>query len=140
MSFEEWCKHFDGVKHSRLSGAETLVASAAWDAGRAALEKQLAERDAALARCVEALWSANESLWNNALNDAARKLEKVIASLPTSAQATAKVLAECRWRWTFDDEAWATGCGNLFVLNDGAPKQNGMGFCPYCGEAIREES
>ena len=60
------------------------------------LEKQLAERDAALARCVEALWSANESLWNNALNDAARKLEQVIASLPASAQATAKVLAAAK--------------------------------------------
>ena len=105
------------------------------------LRQQLAERDAALARCVEALWSANESLWNNALNDAARKLEKVIASLPTSAQATAKVLETCRWvrDVVATDDVWDTGCGEMFVLNDGTPKKNGMVFCPYCSKAIREE-
>ena len=118
MSFEEWCKHFDGVKHSRLSGAETLVASAAWDAGRADLEKQLAKRDESLARCVEAVdaepelpGNINDGMWYalkvmfdaddrygvaEAFRIVVRETKKgikqrVTDSLPASAQATTKV-------------------------------------------------
>lgn len=39
--------------------------------------------------------------------------------------------------WSEDDKGnWDTGCGNLFVLNDGTPYDNEMGFCCYCGHKI----
>lgn len=71
------------------------------------LEKQLAERDAALARCVEALQKASyalfqikrmvpEAIKEHAIKDSDAACE-VLNSLPTSAQATAKVLAAARW-------------------------------------------
>ena len=60
------------------------------------LEKQLAERDAALARCVEALSVAEQEIFqlsgedieNEIINSVIRPL---VSSLPASAQATAKV-------------------------------------------------
>ena len=100
FTIEEWFKQFDGVKNSRLSGAETLVASAAWDAGRADLEKQLAERDAALARCVGAFRMLHDEMadyifLNNLgdphKNQSMRMARDALASLPASAQATANV-------------------------------------------------
>ena len=38
--------------------------------------------------------------------------------------------------WAETDEAWKTACGKLFVLIDGTPEDNGMLYCPYCGEAL----
>ena len=55
------------------------------------LEKQLAERDAALARCVEELEAAALFCSERGHDKAANHLYKMVASLPTSAQATAKV-------------------------------------------------
>ena len=60
------------------------------------LEKQLAERDAALARCVEELEAAALFCSERGHDKAANHLYKMVASLPTSAQATAKVLAAAR--------------------------------------------
>lgn len=73
------------------------------------IEKQLAERDEALARCVEALKAAEAAIMDevcassgedhpviNAHAKIAEKARKVLASLPTYAQATAKVLAAAR--------------------------------------------
>ena len=112
------------------------------------LEKQLAERDAALARCVEALNDAAYAIFQikrltpesvvQFSIEAHGKACEVLNSIPASAQATAKVLSECRWTHDVYD-VWDTACGKTFILNDGTPKQNGMVFCPYCGEAIREE-
>lgn len=53
-----------------------------------------------------------------------------------TAKAKAEALEECRWTPDLYG-VWETGCGEVFVLNDGTPKQNGMVFCPYCGKAIR---
>ena len=71
------------------------------------LEKQLAERDAALARCVEAVKDAYASGYGKAHNDTVEGfyspeqsaddyMDEVATSLPASAQATAKVLAAAR--------------------------------------------
>lgn len=41
--------------------------------------------------------------------------------------------------WTEDgDGAWDTGCGNLFVLNEGSPSDNEMKFCCYCGGKLEQ--
>lgn len=41
--------------------------------------------------------------------------------------------------WTMDNEGWwETDCGHVFVLNDGTPSQNRMGFCCYCGSKLVE--
>ena len=41
--------------------------------------------------------------------------------------------------WTNDGEGnWETGCGNLFVIIDGTPTQNGMAYCCYCGKRLKE--
>jgi hypothetical protein len=44
----------------------------------------------------------------------------------------------CAWTWS-EEGAWATSCGNLFVLNDGTPKENGMNYCCYCGKKLKED-
>ncbi len=42
-------------------------------------------------------------------------------------------------RWTEDhDGNWETGCEEMFLVNEGAPKENGMVFCCYCGKALKE--
>lgn len=44
----------------------------------------------------------------------------------------------CAWTQEEDEGAWATDCGELFVLNDGVPSENRMRFCCYCGGALTE--
>jgi hypothetical protein len=41
----------------------------------------------------------------------------------------------CKWHET--DEAWETGCGEMFVLNDGTPMENKMKYCYACGRKIK---
>jgi len=40
--------------------------------------------------------------------------------------------------WTYDDnmDAWETECGNAFVIVEGAPIENDMLWCPYCGKNL----
>ena len=38
-----------------------------------------------------------------------------------------------------DSDTWATDCGNMFILNEGSPKENDLKFCCYCGKPIDEE-
>ena len=45
---------------------------------------------------------------------------------------------ECVWKQD-EDGVWETGCHNMFVLNDGTPKDNDMKYCPYCGKIVVEE-
>ena len=47
-------------------------------------------------------------------------------------------LLACGWTQESDGSAWATGCGHLFEVNDGTPKENGMGFCCFCGRTMSE--
>lgn len=39
--------------------------------------------------------------------------------------------------WAEDNDGnWDTGCGNMFVLTEGTPFDNEMGFCCYCGHKL----
>ncbi len=43
--------------------------------------------------------------------------------------------------WTYDeyDEAWeCQNCKIYWQLNDGTPQENGVKFCPGCGQEISE--
>ena len=37
-----------------------------------------------------------------------------------------------------EDPAWGTACGEVFVMAEGTPSQNGYKFCPSCGREIHE--
>jgi hypothetical protein len=41
----------------------------------------------------------------------------------------------CKWSQN-ENGAFQTECGNVFELTHGAPPDNGMRFCCYCGDAI----
>ena len=42
--------------------------------------------------------------------------------------------------WTENDSGWwETTCQNAFSLTDGTPEDNGMNFCPYCGNHLKEQ-
>ena len=43
--------------------------------------------------------------------------------------------------WTEQDDSnlpgvYATGCGGMFVLNEGKLQDHGFSYCPYCGNEI----
>jgi hypothetical protein len=41
--------------------------------------------------------------------------------------------------WAQEDEssdAWDTGCGHTFLINDGTPSENGMRYCCFCGKTL----
>ena len=44
---------------------------------------------------------------------------------------------ECEWECDSDGN-WETDCGGTFILNEGAPADNRMKFCCYCGKPLRE--
>ena len=44
--------------------------------------------------------------------------------------------ASCRWTEYEDCEAWDTGCGHAFYIENGTPQENDMKFCCYCGKTI----
>ena len=44
----------------------------------------------------------------------------------------------CEWLYCEEEDAWDTGCGNKFQVFEGAPRENGMVYCPYCGKRIEE--
>ena len=49
-----------------------------------------------------------------------------------------KVLT-CEWRQSklwYDDNVWATECGNMFFFGDGALCKDGIDYCLYCGKKI----
>ena len=46
--------------------------------------------------------------------------------------------AVCNWHQDDDDGTWATDCGGVFVIIEGAPSDNEMKFCAYCGKPIKE--
>jgi hypothetical protein len=37
-----------------------------------------------------------------------------------------------------DSDLWEGTCGVAWSLSDGTPKENGMGWCPKCGEELVE--
>ena len=42
----------------------------------------------------------------------------------------------CTWEYQPDEDAWATECGELFIILEGTPAENKMRFCCYCGRPI----
>lgn len=57
---------------------------------------------------------------------------------PVGTDGTEAYEARCNWRE--DDEGnWHTDCGNIFVLIEGTPAQNGLRFCGYCGQLLCEQ-
>ena len=42
--------------------------------------------------------------------------------------------------WTEDEDGnWETDCGEMYVFNEGNPKENGMNFCGYCGRPLEQK-
>jgi hypothetical protein len=42
--------------------------------------------------------------------------------------------------WSDDGEGnWSTECGQLFVLIEGSPHQNGMRYCYHCGRKLKRD-
>jgi len=63
-----------------------------------------------------------------------------LAAAPQPPSAMAQDAREqCVWSEDADGN-WETGCGRMFVLNDGTPYDNEMGFCCYCGHSINQVS
>lgn len=53
--------------------------------------------------------------------------------------AEVKLVRVCTWlQADFESDVWETLCGNLFLVNDGRPKENGFNFCCYCGHPLIE--
>jgi hypothetical protein len=55
--------------------------------------------------------------------DAAIYLERLIT----------KEMLSCRWLHDDEADAFETGCGQRFILTEGTPEENKLGFCPFCG-------
>jgi hypothetical protein len=55
-----------------------------------------------------------------------------------NSQEKTRPAAACVWSQDSAGSSWATGCGQLFELNEGTPKENRMGFCCYCGRTLNE--
>jgi hypothetical protein len=53
-------------------------------------------------------------------------------------QVRISAVLACGWTQDSDGSAWATGCGHLFEVNDGTPKENGMCWCCFCGRELKE--
>lgn len=46
----------------------------------------------------------------------------------------------CLWSRSDDDtDVWETACGNAFTINEGAPADNEMTFCCFCGRELKGE-
>ena len=47
----------------------------------------------------------------------------------------------CSWIQEDDPEIcyWKTGCGNSFYFTEGAPTDNRMKYCCYCGRLLKQE-
>ena len=48
---------------------------------------------------------------------------------------------ECVWERDGDPDGWnvwETGCGQTFCLDEDGPTENGMNFCPFCGNNVKE--
>jgi len=43
----------------------------------------------------------------------------------------------CIWHQDEDGD-WHTGCDNIYIILAGTPKENGMKFCCYCGNPLRQ--
>jgi len=57
--------------------------------------------------------------------------------------STVRVLPTCKWTesdpWGNEPQTWETDCDNMFYFSEGAPKENQMAFCCYCGKPLEEK-
>jgi hypothetical protein len=44
----------------------------------------------------------------------------------------------CEWAYSEDEDAWTTGCGEMFTIYEGTPAENNMLFCFHCGKPLKE--
>lgn len=69
-------------------------------------------------------------------SEQARKINGGCICKAESSFAAPTLLACC---WSENSNgAWATGCGNLYEVNDGTPLENKMHFCCFCGRKLTE--
>ena len=71
-----------------------------------------------------------------------RAQQEKIAEIESVINATQRDLATVEsCAWTQDsDGIWNTYCDYVFVLDEGAPSENSMVFCCFCGKPIQEQS
>jgi hypothetical protein len=70
------------------------------------------------------------------MNDS--KDHKAAAEPPLDCRVGRVYIAEgCAWQ---EDEVgvWDTACGERFEVMEGTPHENGMAFCPYCGNPLEQ--
>lgn len=42
----------------------------------------------------------------------------------------------CTWEYDGYEDYWVTECGEIFVFDADGPVENGMTYCPFCGDRI----
>ncbi len=51
-----------------------------------------------------------------------------------------KKVGICVWKVDdVEDSAWAGDCGVLWECPSGTPVENGMNYCPRCGERLKQK-
>ena len=53
-------------------------------------------------------------------------------------EASITIGRKCAWTCDEYEDAWDTGCGNLFSFIDGSPEENKFEYCCYCGGNLTE--
>lgn len=71
------------------------------------------------------------------VDDALMTAAEEIESLEREIAAARAENAACGWNRD-EDGIYHTGCGHIFVLNDGRLADNEMAFCCYCGLRAEE--
>ena len=124
--------------HERCADSER---ASNYDAAKAELAALEAKNDAR----GEALRNIRHDLTCALHPDCAEKNDRIRESLDRAKSAifppTGKEPKECHWLNNpslEEDDIWQTDCGHEFVLIEGAPSENEMKFCPYCGKKLVE--
>ena len=63
-------------------------------------------------------------------------VDRLNAAIAKAGGTALRTPDRCQW---VEDEAWVTSCGHLFEIINGAPADNQMMFCCYCGRPITTE-
>jgi hypothetical protein len=108
-----------------------------WHA-RFGLPERMQEIKDALAEADHELSNANGNLTLNALKALVAERDELRRQL---AEAEPKRPQTCLWSRSDDDtDVWETACGNAFTINEGgAPADNEMTFCCFCGRELKGE-
>ena len=105
---------------------------------RYGLPERMQEIKDALAEADHELSNANGNLTLNALKALVAERDELRRQL---AEAEPKRPQTCLWSRSDDDtDVWETACGNAFTINEGgAPADNEMTFCCFCGRELKGE-